>query len=546
MLDAKFVRSLFAPDVPEPSHWEATYPLRNLPEGAVVTRFGPSPTGFLHTGGVYVATIGKDLARNSGGVYFIRIEDTDRTREIPEARGQFARAFAYFSIESDENDQNAPWGPYDQSKRELIYHTYARELLLQAHAYPCFCSRDDLALAADNQRIAKVPPGYYGEWAKCRDLPSDLVEERIRSGQPYTIRFRSPDGQPGRVVYNDLIRGDIEQIDNRNDIVILKSSDQPLRLPTYHFAHAVDDHLMRVTLILRGEEWISSVPLHLQIFAALGFQPVPYAHIAPLMKMEGTSRRKLSKRKDPEANVEFYISSGFPAGTVRHYLRGLANAKVADMGFAEALARPLSLADCGVSGPLFDIVKLESIGRNYISEMSVDETLTAVRAWADNYDPELAVVLSEQTELARKVLSLDAGGVHTARKEMSKWSEFRRVYGLFFRRLFQDVTDASDERFAPLSAEMVKTLAAEFAESYQHFDNQTDWFEQTRRLAMANGFAPSVGDFKRAPTEFNGSIRDVGNVMRVAITGATRSRELFDVAQILGQEEVLRRVRALL
>jgi len=257
MLTAEFINTLFDAELPEPSHWESYFPPRNLPPGAIVTRFGPSPTGFLHTGGVYVATLGKNLAHHSGGSYFIRIEDTDQAREVPGSREQFARAFKYFDIESDENDSNSKWGPYEQSKRELIYHTYARALLRTDRAYLCFCTREELAQMTEEQLVAKLQTGYYGSWARCRHLSQAEVMSRLQAGKPYTIRFRSPDGPPKRVEYVDLIRGRIEQQDNVNDIVLLKSSDQSPRLPTYHFAPAVDDHLMRVTLVLRGEEWIS-------------------------------------------------------------------------------------------------------------------------------------------------------------------------------------------------------------------------------------------------------------------------------------------------
>ena len=309
MLAAEFVNTLFDAELPEPSHWESSYPARDLLPGAIVTRFAPSPTGFLHTGGVYTANLGKNLAHHSGGSYFIRIEDTDQAREVPGSREQFARGFKYFDIESDENESNSKWGPYEQSKRERIYHTYARELLRRDSAYLCFCTREELAQMTEEQNAAKLQTGYYGSWARCRNLSQAEVMSRFEAGKSYTIRFRAPAGPPlappGRVEFLDLIRGRIEHQDNTNDVVLLKSSDQLPRLPTYHFAHVVDDTLMRVTLVLRGEEWISSVPVHLQLFNALGFKPIPYAHIAPLMKFDGASRRKLSKRKDNEADVAY-------------------------------------------------------------------------------------------------------------------------------------------------------------------------------------------------------------------------------------------------
>jgi glutamyl-tRNA synthetase len=543
MLTTELINSLFDTALPEPSHWESHYPRRDLPAGAIVTRFGPSPTGFLHTGGVYIATLGKNLAHHSGGVYFVRIEDTDQAREVAGSREQFARAFKYFDIESDENDSST-WGPYEQSKREQIYHTYARELLRRGHAYLCFCTREELAQMQEQQLAAKAHTGYYGEWARCRNLSEAEVISRLEAGQPYTIRFRSPAGPPRRVEFVDLIRGRIEHQDNINDIVLLKSSDQSPRLPTYHFAHAVDDHLMRVNLVLRGEEWISSVPVHLQLFRALGFEPVPYAHIAPLMKFDGSSKRKLSKR-DNEADVEFYIKSGYPAGAVQHYLRGLANSRFAEMTFEESASSALSLSDCGVAGPIFDLVKLESISREFIAQLPTDEALNNLLAWAKDYDPELHGILSTNLPIARRIFANERQPGVLQRKDLAKWFEFRVAYGLYFQELFQLVNDPSDARFAPVEPDMVVKLAKDFADSYQHEEDKETWFEQIRRLAGAHGFASTAGQFKKDPGRFAGSISHVSNVIRILLTGLTQSPELFLVAHNIGEEELLRRVRAL-
>lgn len=545
MLTTELINSLFDTALPEPSHWESHYPPRDLPAGAIVTRFGPSPTGFLHTGGVYVANLGKNLAHHSGGSYFIRIEDTDQAREVPDSREQFARAFKYFDIESDENDSNSKWGPYEQSKRELIYHTYARELLRSGHAYLCFCTREELAQMTEEQLAAKLQTGYYGSWARCRNLSQAEVMSHLQAGKPYTIRFRSPDGPPKRVEYVDLIRGRIEHQDNVNDIVLLKSSDQSPRLPTYHFAHAVDDTLMRVTLVLRGEEWISSVPLHLQLFNALGFEPIPYAHIAPLMKFDGASRRKLSKRKDNEANVAFYIESGYPAGAVLHYLRGLANSRFAEMTFEESASSALSLSECGVAGPIFDLVKLESISREFIAQLPTEEALDSLLTWARDYDPELAAILSRNLPLARRIFANERQPGVMQRKDLAKWGEFRAAYGLYFEELFPPVSDPSDPRFAPVEPDMVVKLAEGFADSYRHDEDKEAWFEQIRSLAAAHGFAPTASQYKKNPENFAGSISHVSNAIRIALTGLKQSPELFLVAQNLGEEEVLRRVRAL-
>ncbi len=545
MLTAEFINTLFDSELPEPSHWESYYPPRDLPPGAIVTRFGPSPTGFLHTGGIYVATLGKNLAHHSGGSYFIRIEDTDQAREVPGSREQFTRAFKYFDIESDENDSNSKWGPYEQSKRELIYHTYARELLRTDRAYLCFCTREELAQMTEEQLAAKLQTGYYGSWARCRNLSQAEVISRLQAEKHYTIRFRSPDGPPKRVEYVDLIRGRIEQQDNVNDIVLLKSSAQSPRLPTYHFAHAVDDHLMRVTLVLRGEEWISSVPVHLQLFKALGFEPIPYAHIAPLMKFDGASRRKLSKRKDNEADVEFYMKSGYPAGAVLHYLRGLANSRFAEMTFEESALSALSLNECGVAGPIFDLVKLESISREFIAQLPTEEALESLLTWAREYDPEMAAILSRNLPLARRIFANERRPGVDRRKDLAKWEEFRTAYGLYFQELFPLVSDPSDPRFARVEPDMVVKLAKGFADLYRHEEDKEAWFEQIRILAGAHGFAPTAAQYKKNPENFAGSISHVSNAIRIALTGLKQSPELFLVAHNLGEEEVLRRVRAL-
>jgi glutamyl-tRNA synthetase len=544
MLTAQFINTLFAAELPERSHWESFYPPRNLPPDAIVTRFGPSPTGFIHTGGVYVATLGKNLAHHSGGSYFIRIEDTDQAREVPGSREQFARAFKYFDMESDETDETSRWGPYEQSKRELIYHTYARELLRSDDAYPCFCTREDLARMNEEQVAAKVQTGYYGSWARCRNLSQAEVMSRIEAGKTYTIRFRAPADGDTRVEFTDLIRGRIEHQANINDVVLLKGSDQSPRLPTYHFAHVVDDTLMRVTLVLRGEEWISSVPLHLQLFHALGFEVIPYAHIAPLMKFDGASRRKLSKRKDPEANVEFYIGSGYPAGAVLHYLRGLANSRFAEMSFAESATSALRLSECGVAGPIFDLVKLESISREYIAQLSAEEALDGLHNWAQEYDPELATILTQNLPKARRIFANERQPGVMQRKDLAKWEDFRTAYGLYFQELFQLVTDPADPRFEPVAPDMVVKLIKDFAGSYQHETEKEAWFEQIRKLAAAHGFAPTAGQFKKNPESFAGSIAHVSNAIRIAMTGLKQSPELFVVAHNIGEDEVLRRVRA--
>ena len=543
MLSQHLIDSLFPPDLPEPGHWERRYPPRDLPEGAEVTRFSPSPTGFLHIGGVYVATIDVDVARHSGGRYLVRLEDTDQARVTEGAAEQFAEAFAYFSIGPDEDDQTGQYGPYAQSGRAETYLTFVRELLRQGRAYPCFATKQDLEEITARQRAAGALPGYYGKWAIWRDAREEQVVARLAAADPYAVRFRSPGVAGARVSFTDVIRGELTLDDNRNDAVILKSSDTEPRLPTYHFAHAVDDHLMRVSLVIRGEEWISSVPLHLQLFDALGFPRVRYAHVALLMKQDGGSRRKLSKRKDPEASVSFYIEQGFPAPAVQYYLRGLANGRLAEMPLEQALAEPIRVAELGTAGPLIDLVKLDDICADHVAALSGGQILDQVTAWARRHDPELAAVLETEPGLALRALAIEREGVANPRKDLRKWADFRTVYGYFFPALFQPVTDPADPRFGGLDPHLVRAVASAFAGGYR--PDAGDWAGQVRQLAAGLGFAPSQKAYKQSPAAYPGSIAEVFGVVRVLLTGTPQSPSLALVAAALGPAEVLRRVRAL-
>jgi glutamyl-tRNA synthetase len=548
MLDRAVIDALFPADLPESEHWEQRYSPRQLLEGAQVTRFGPSPTGFVHIGGVYVATIDRDIAAHSGGVYLVRVEDTDQSREVEGALGQFARAFDYFGIPSDENDDHGSYGPYRQSARERIYLTYVRELLRQGKAYLCFATKDELADITARQQATKIPTGYYGSWAIWRDADPAAVQVKLSEGAPYVVRFRAPDDAAGqRARFTDAIRGTLEHEANRNDTVVLKSSDQSPRLPTYHFAHAVDDHLMRVTLVIRGEEWISSVPLHLQLFDALGFAPVTYAHIAPLMKQIPGGKRKLSKRTDPEAGVDFYIEAGYPAEAVLYYLRGLANGRLAELPLHDALTTPIRLDQCGVAGPLVDLVKLEDISADHITTLPGHQILDAVRAWAARFDPELVAVLDAEHDLALRALAVERDGVDNPRKDLRKWSDFRLAYCFFFPQLFIPLVGPLDERLIPLgvNAAIAANFAHDLADSYQHLDDSQEWFNQIRELAAKHGFAPNAKEYKKNPDAYPGSIREASQLIRVALTGSTRSPDLHAVAHALGAPEVLRRLRAL-
>ena len=547
MLSQHLIDSLFPPDLPEPEYWERRYPPRDLPEGAEVTRFSPSPTGFLHIGGVYVATIDVDVAGHSGGRYLVRLEDTDQARVTEGAAEQFAEAFAYFSIGPDEDDKTGEYGPYEQSGRVQTYLTFVRELLRQGQAYPCFATKQELEEITARQRAAGALPGYYGKWAIWRDAPEEQVAARLAAGDPYVVRFRSPGIAGARVSFTDAIRGELTLDDNRNDAVILKSSDTEPRLPTYHFAHAVDDHLMRITLVIRGEEWISSVPLHLQLFDALGFPRVRYAHVALLMKQDGGSRRKLSKRKDPEASVTFYIEQGFPAPAVQYYLRGLANGRLAEMPLDQALAEPIRLSEMGTAGPLVDMVKLDDICADYIATLPGEQILSEVITWARRYDPDLVPILETERPLALRALAIERENTSNPRKDLRKWADFRAVYGYFFPELFELVTNPADARFGGLDPDLVRAVADAFSRNYTPpGPDLKTWFDQVRQLAADLGFAPSQKVFKRDPEPYPGSIAEASKIIRILLTGTDRSPDLAQVAGALGTEEVLRRIRAIL
>ena len=546
MLDRDTIDSLFSLDLPEPEYWQERYPQRKLAAGAMVTRFSPSPTGFLHIGGIYAAMLDKDLAVHSDGTFFVRIEDTDQAREVKGATEQFAKAFAYFGVEPLEDDHSGQYGPYLQSARAETYLTYVRQLLREGKAYLCFATRDELAATASAQQTAKVPTGYYGRWAPWRVASPADIAAALAKGLPYVVRFRSPGVIGQRVEYVDAIRGPIEMEDNYNDVVILKSSDQAVRLPTYHFAHAVDDHLMRVNLVLRAEEWIPSVPLHLQLFGALGFEPIAYAHIAQLLKKDGNSKRKLSKRKDPEASVDFYVETGYPVPAVLYYLRGLANGRLATLPLPEALAAPIRLSDCGSSGALVDLVKLEDICGDHIATLSGDEIYHEVVQWAKVFDHDLARALADNNDIALRALGIERGDVTNPRKDLRKWSDFRAIYGYFFPELFALVSEMPAGPLASLDPGVVKAVAADFVESYQDIPDQQDWFDQIRALADRHGFAPSPKEHKADPAQYHGSVREVAQIVRVCLTGSTRSPDLHAVALVLGKDEVVHRVGALL
>ncbi len=524
----------------QPEQLEEKYPKRKLPEGAHVTRFGPSPTGFMHIGGVYTAMLSKNLAKQSGGVYFVRIEDTDKKREVAGMQSHFDKSFEYFDIAPHEDDCNGNWGPYKQSERSNLYLTYVKHLLKIGRAYPCFCSEHSLDQKSEEQRAAKVDTGYHGRWATCRDLREQEVKDRIKEGRSYIIRFRS-NGVPGPFDFDDLIRGRTKVKNNINDVVILKSSANDLPLPTYHLAHAVDDHLMRVTLVIRGEEWISSVPLHMQLFDALGFERIPYAHIAPLMKIDGKSRRKLSKRKDPEASVDYYMERGYPTKSLLIYLKGLANSKLASSSIEECLSGSIKLEDCQVSGPLVDLDKLDDISSNFVATLSAEEIRENVLYWAKNHNKDLVPILEQHWDKLSSYIDADRFPNGRVRKDLFRWSDFKNLYGFFFNEWFDTVNAADDKRFRDLPPNVVKEFLSSFVKCYTHNPDNTEWFSNIQDIASRTGFALNNKEYKKDPDSFYGTIKEASGILRIVITGRDKSPSLHEVCMILGKEEVIRR-----
>jgi glutamyl-tRNA synthetase len=545
MLDRAVIDQLFPADLPEPAHWEDRYPPRSLPDGARVTRFAPSPTGFVHIGGIYTAMIAQDVAHASGGAFFVRVEDTDKAREVEDSASQFARAFGYFGITPDEGDPDGAYAPYLQSDRERIYHTYVRELLRNDRAFLAFDTVEELTAITESQRAAKAQPGYYGRWAPWRNATAEDVQAKLDAGVPFVVRFRAPDFTGARSMFSDLIRGRIEQDDNRNNFVLLKSSDRNPWLPTYHLAHVVDDHLMRVNAVIRGEEWMSSVPVHHQLFDALGFDRIDYAHVAPLLKQEGKSKRKLSKRKDPEASVDFYIEAGYPRDAVLYYLRGLANGRLAELPIAEALAAELRLEDMSLAGALVDTPKLENIAKDVIGDLTAAEVVASVRAWAAEHDADFAAVLDADPAYAERAFDVERSGSEHVRKDLAKWADARDGYGFFFPQLFELVDDLADERLGKIQPELVRLIAADLVEHYREDMDRDAWFAQIRELAVRHGYAPGPAELKAEPEKYRGPLRIVANVVRVALTGSSKSPDLWEVALVLGADEVRRRLGAL-
>ncbi len=547
MDDLKKIAALIFPDIDKtPDDYDKYYPPRALKEKAEVTRFAPSPTGFLHIGGLLASLVSERLAHQSGGVFFLRIEDTDKKREVRDGVSGIINGLSSFGIRCDEGmtgpeSFTGAYGPYLQSGREKIYQAFAKDLLERGLAYPCFCTEEELSLVRSRQEADKLLPGYYGAFAKCRGLSPADVEQKLKSGLPFVVRLRSNGSEERKITFRDRIKGEIEMPQNITDIVLIKSDG----LPTYHFAHAVDDTLMRTTTVVRGDEWISSVPVHLELFSAIGRRRPNYAHIAPIMKeTEDGGKRKISKRKDPEAAVDYFLEEGYPPEAVIEYLLNLANSGFEDWRRQNPGAPygefPFDIRKMSPSGALFDLVKLNDVSKAVISRFTAEKVLSSVLTWAKARDDGLFRLLSDNPDYALNIFSIDRD-VPKPRKDLAKWSDIRPYISYFYDELFDGAYDPPDVEKSVMAA-----VIRRYRGLYDPSDEKDVWFDKIKGLCAPFGFASDVKTFKKNPGDYKGHIGDISNIVRVAVTGRRQSPDLYHISKLLGRERLLSRLNRFL
>lgn len=546
-MDYKDLANLIFPDAKDISYYEEKYPRRNLPEGAIVTRFAPSPTGFVHIGGLYQALVARTAAEKSKGVFILRIEDTDQKREIENGTEGIIQSLKDFDMMPDEgkiskDEEIGNYGPYQQSLRKDIYQAYAKYMIGQGKAYPCFATAEDLEEMRAKQEAAKVRTGYYGVWAKYRNLSVEEAAEKIKNGESYIIRFKSPGREDRKIKHKDIIKGNVDFPENDQDIVIIKADG----LPTYHFAHAVDDHLMGTTHVIRSDEWLSSVPLHLQLFMELGFKPPKYAHISPIMKNDNGNKRKLSKRKDPEAAVSYYAELGIPSLAVKEYLLNIANSNFENWRKQNKQAPieefDFKLNKMSVSGALFDMVKLLDVSKIVISKMTAEEVYEKAIRWAQTYDEELYELLSKDKEYTLKVLGIERGN-QKPRKDIAKWSDLKFNIEYMYNEEFEKVKN-NYELQTINNKEDIRKILDLYAEEYFNIDDDKQtWFNKMKEVAGKMGYAKEVKEFKANPEQYKAHVGDVSTVIRIALTGRTNTPDMYEIMQVLGKEEVISRLK---
>ena len=544
-MDYQALASLLFPNVTDtPESLEERFPLRNVPEGAVITRMAPSPTGFVHLGNLVQGLTSERMAHQSGGVLFLRVEDTDAKREVPGAVEVLIDTLKHYGIQFDEgathDGDNGLYGPYRQRQRAGIYHVYAKKLVSEGQAYPCFCTEEQLSAMREAQEANKENTGYYGKYAMWRDRSLEEIQEQLNAGNPWVLRFKSTGSIENQFKFDDLVKGKLTITENDVDHVLLKSDG----IPTYHFAHAVDDHLMRTTHVVRGDEWLPTLPFHIQLFKALGFKLPKYVHIGPLMKMDGTSKRKLSKRKDPELALTYYKAEGFPVEAVYEYILTILNSNFEDWRRANpdapADAFKFSPKKLNPAGSLFDYAKLTDVSKNVISRMDAAKVYELLTEWAKEFDPDFGEKLAADAEFATKILAIGRGG-KKPRKDLAVWKDAKPYMGFFY----DDYLEAPvfDEKFD--KAVVLDTLTR-FLAKFDINDDANTWFNKVKEITEEMGFTSDMKAYKADPTAFPGTVADISTFIRQAATGKTNSPDLYTVMQILGYDRTVARIQAVM
>jgi len=535
--------SLIYPDVHDTiADLERRYPARVLPEGAMVTRFAPSPTGFLHTGSLFASLISKRLAKQSGGVFFVRLEDTDTKREISGTGEQVLRELSAFGVEPDEDFvKGGAYGPYAQSERKPLYDAVIKHLVERGKAYPCFCTHDDLDRMREKQEALKVNPGYWGEYAVCRNIPPAEAIRKIKAGEPYVMRFKSPGTHDGKVVVTDLIRGTLELTENDQDLVIMKSDG----LPTYHFAHLVDDHFMRTTHVTRGEEWLPSLPIHVQLFEAMNWPRLQYAHLPVIMKLEDGKRRKLSKRKDPEAAVSFFLEAGYPKDGFLEYLMTIANTNFEGWRIVNPTADKydfkLTYDHMTLDGALFDLEKVNSISKEILGAMTAEEITVEALAWAKKYRPEIASAIESDPTYFQAIMSIERGG-EKPRKDYVKYSDIWPIVDFMYEPAYAAALAAPLPWNESISKDVIRKVLETYATDPFLTLGEEDWFLRLKEAAAACGFAPSAKEYKKNKEAFLGHIGDFAELIRIAVSGRKNTPNFYRILTILGEAKVKERI----
>lgn len=519
------------------------YPKRDLQPSQLVLRFAPSPTGFLHIGNVYTSLVGYMLSKRSNGIFILRVEDTDKVREVKDGVTQIINGFKYFGIDFDEGMINetkskGKYSPYIQSQRKGIYQVFAKDLVSKGLAYPCFCTNEELECIRGEQTDTGCRTGYFDKWAKWREASFNDIKKKLDMKKEFVIRLYSKGNAENKINVRDLIKGGVTLSENDMDAVLLKSDG----LPTYHFAHPIDDTLMGISFVLRGDEWLSSQPLHMEIFKALGFKQLEYGHISPLMKMENGNKRKLSKRKDPESAVSFYIEQGYPVTAVKEYLLNIANSNFCDWRMQnpqkDILEFELKLEKFNRAGALFDLIKLNDISKEYISKLKAEQVYEFVLEWSGKFNSEIHSKLESHKEYCLSILNIEREG-EKIRKDIAKWSDIPYQFKIFFDDMFMDIKRESLD----IQGDIQKAVLSDFLDTYYYGDSSSEWFNKIKRIAQKNGFCIDYKEYEKEPKKFTGKVGDVAMIIRVAVTGRKQTPDLYQIMQVMGENRVRERIK---